>query len=77
MKRFTVSDVLYARSNVTYKRRKKGRQIFSKIVPKGKLTGQRTLQINNAHLDKSNFLVHGELTEANKALCFFSERGVI
>ena len=77
MKRFTVSDVLYARSNVTYKRRKKGRQIFSKIVHKGKLTGQRTLQINNAHLDKNNFLVHGELTEANKALCFFSERGVI
>ena len=47
------------------------------------------LQINNVHLDivaavdsickkrQKNCLIHGELTEANKALCFFSERGVI
>ena len=30
---------------------KKGRQIFSKIVRASKLTRQRTLQINNAHLE--------------------------
>ena len=30
-----------------------------------------------ARSDKRNFLIHGELTEANTALCFFSETGVI
>ena len=66
---------------------KKGRQIFSKIVRSSKLTRERTLQINNAHLDRSrcwehlqeatkkNFLIHSELTETNKALLFFSELG--
>ena len=49
-------------------------------------TKQRTLEINNAHLDRSrcrqhlqeatkNCLIHGELTETNKALLFFSELG--
>ena len=43
--------------------------------------------MNNAHLDRSrccqhfqkaktNFLIHGELTETNKALRFFSEEVV-
>ena len=32
---------------------KRGRQIFSKIVRASKLTRQRTLEINNAHLDRS------------------------
>ena len=32
---------------------KKGRQILSKIVRASKLTRQRTLQINNAHLNRS------------------------
>ena len=71
-------------------RRKKVKQIISKTVRASKLTWQRTLQINKAHLDcsptlltafarsdKKNFFLHGELIEANKALCFFSERGVI
>ena len=31
---------------------KKERRMFSKIVRAGKLTRQRTLQINNAHLDR-------------------------
>ena len=47
------------------------------------------LQINNAHLYRSrcndsiykkrqeNCLIRGEMTEENKALCFFSETGVI
>ena len=50
--------------------------------------GNTALQINIAHLDRSrcwqhlqeetkNCLIHGELTEENKALCFFSERWVI
>ena len=66
---------------------KRGRQIFSKIVRASKLTRQRILEINKAHLDRSrcwkhlqesdkeNFLIHGELTETNKALLFFSELG--
>ena len=66
---------------------KKGRQIFAKILRASKLTRQRTLRINNAHLDRSrcrqqwrkrqkkNFLIHGELTETNEALLFFSELG--
>ena len=67
---------------------KKGRQIFLKIVRASKLTRQRTLEINNANLDRShsllttfarsdkkNFLIHSELTETNKALFFFSELG--
>ena len=67
---------------------KRGRQIFSKIVRASKLTRQRTQEINNAHLDrklplltafarsdKKNFLIHGELTETNKGLLFFSELG--
>ena len=71
-------------------RRNKGKQIILKTVRASKLTWQRTPQIKNAHLDcspalltafarsdKKNFFIHGELTEANKALCFFSERGVI
>ena len=37
---------------------KKGRQIFSKIVRAGKLTRQRTLQINNANLDRSHCWQH-------------------
>ena len=32
---------------------RKGKQIFSKTVRSSKLTWQRTLQINNAHLDRS------------------------
>ena len=67
---------------------KRGRQIFSKIVRASKLTRQRTLQVNNTHLDRGrcwqyrkkrqkNFFIHGELTEANKALRFFSEGIVI
>ena len=65
----------------------RGRQIFSKIVRASKWIRQRTLQMNNAQLDRSrcwqhfqepkkNFLIHGELTETNKALRFFSE-GVV
>ena len=67
---------------------KRGWQIFSNIVRASKLTRQRTLEINNAHLDhrlplltafarsdKENFLIDGELTETNKALLFFSELG--
>ena len=61
-----------------------GREIFSKFVRASKLIKQRTLQMNNAHLDRSrccqhfqkaktNFLIHGELTETNKVLRFFSE----
>ena len=61
-----------------------GREIFSKFVRASKLIKQRTLQMNNAHLDRSrccqhfqkaktNFLIRGELTETNKALRFFSE----
>ena len=59
---------------------KKGRQIFLKVVRASKLTRQRTLQINNTHLDWSrcwqhwkkrqkNFLIHGQFTETNKAIC--------
>ena len=59
-----------------------------KIVRASKLTRQRTLQINNAHLDRSRclqhwkkrqkkFLTHSELTETNKALLFFSELGKV
>ena len=33
--------------------RKKEKQLFSKIVRVSKLTKQRTLQINNSHLDGS------------------------
>ena len=33
--------------------RKKGKQIFSKTVRASKLTWQRTLQMNNAHLDRN------------------------
>ena len=59
---------------------KRGRQIFSKIVRASKLTRQRSLEINNAHLDRSrsnkeNFLIHGKLTETNEAVLFFSELG--
>ena len=67
---------------------KKGKQTFSKIVGTRELTRQRTLQIDNAHVDRNRYwqhlqeetkilLIHGELTEANKALCFFSEGVVI
>ena len=67
---------------------KKKRKVFSKIVRVSKLTRQRILQINNALLDHSrslialarsdkNFLIHGELTKANKAERFFSEGAVI
>ena len=35
----------------TYGEKKEGMQIFSKIVRASKLTRQRTLQINNVHLD--------------------------
>ena len=38
--------------------RKKGKQIFSKIVRASKLTWQRTLRINNAHLDRSRCWQH-------------------
>ena len=66
--------------------RKKGKQIFSKTVRVSKLTWQKTLQVNtltsivaavNSICKKrqKNVLIHSELTEANKALCFFSERG--
>ena len=34
--------------------RKKGKLIISKTVRASKLTWQRTLQINNAHLDRSD-----------------------
>ena len=37
---------------------KRGRQIFSKIVRASKLTRQRTLKINNAHLDGSRCWQH-------------------
>ena len=61
---------------------KRGRQIFSKTVRASNLSRQRTLEINNAHLDRSrcgqhlqeatkNCLIHGELTETNKALDTF------
>ena len=68
---------------------KKGKQIFLKIVRvTSKLTSQRTLQINNAHLDSihcwhhlqettKNFLIHSELTKANKSQRFFTEGAVI
>ena len=60
------------------------RQIFSKNERASKLIRQRTLQMNNSHLDRSrcwqyfqeakkNSLIHGELTETNKALPLFSE----
>ena len=56
--------------------KKKEKQIFLKIVRANKLTRQ-TQQINNDHRDRQeatkNFLIHGQLTEANKALHFFSE----
>ena len=42
----------------------RGRQIFSKTVRASKLTRQRTLQINNAHLDGSRCWQH--LQEATK-----------
>ena len=49
---------------------KRGRQIFSKILRASKLTRQRTLAINNPHLDRSRrwqhfqeATTHGELTE--------------
>ena len=54
---------------------KRGRQIFYKIVRASKLTRQRTLLTAFARSDKENFLIHGELTETNKALLFFSELG--
>ena len=51
-----------------------------KSVRANKLTRQ-TQQINNDHLDRKEatkkFLIRGQLTEANKALRFFSEGGVI
>ena len=63
---------------------KRGRQ----IVRANKLTRQRTLETNIAHLDrrmplltafarreKENFLIYGALTETDKALLFFSELG--
>ena len=68
---------------------KRGRQIFSKIVRASKLTRQRTLQIYKQRSRRSqtllialkkrpkNSLVHGELTETNKALRFFLEGIVI
>ena len=43
---------------------KRGRQIFSKIVRASKLTRQRTLEINNVHLDRSRCWQH--LQEATK-----------
>ena len=56
--------------------KKKEKQIILKIVRANKLTRQ-TQQINNDHRDRQeatkNFLIHGQLTEANKALHFFSE----
>ena len=36
-----------------YGDKRNSRQIFSKIVRASKLTRQRTLEINNAHLDRS------------------------
>ena len=71
-------------------RRKKRKHIFSRTVPASKLTWQGTLHCRSTTLTsivaavdsickkrQKNCLIHGELTEANKALCFFSERGVI
>ena len=69
-------------------KKKRGRNFFSKALRASKLTKQRTLQINNTYLDRSrcsqylqkrqkNVFIQGELTEANKTPCFFSERGVI
>ena len=68
---------------------KKGRQIFSKIILASKLMRyKRTLQINNAHLNRSRCWQHWKnwsgkktfsftvsLTETNKAPLFFSELG--
>ena len=52
--------------------------LLAKPIGVGPLRLTRTN--NNAHLDRSrkkkrqkNFLIHGELTETNKALLFFSE----
>ena len=70
---------------------KRRRQIFSKTEHASQLTRQRTLQINNAHSivaavalltafarsEKRTFLIHGELTETNKAPRFFPEVVVI
>ena len=54
--------------------------LLAKPIGVGPLRLTRTN--NNAHLDRSrkkkrqkNFLIHGELTETNKALLFFSELG--
>ena len=59
---FNYCEVIYCTSlpcktNFAYtievNQEKKGRQIFSKIVRGSKLTRQRTLQVNNAHLNRS------------------------
>ena len=68
--------------------RKKEKQLFSKIVRVSKLTKQRTLQINNSHLDmvaavdsickkKKTFPIHGELKKAIKSQRFFPKGAVI
>ena len=49
---------------------KRGRQIFSKIVHTSKLTRQRILEINNAHLDRSCCWQH--LQEATKKTFSFT-----
>ena len=49
---------------------KRGRQIFLKIVRASKLTRQRTLEINNAHLDRSRCWQH--LQEATKKTFSFT-----
>ena len=39
--------------NRSYFMEKRGRKLFSKIVRASKLTRQTTLEVNNAHLDRS------------------------
>ena len=69
---------------------KRGSQIFSKTVRAIKLTRQRTLEIKNAHLDRSlplwtafgrsdkeNFLIHGELPQKQIKLYFSSQNWVV
>ena len=75
--------------NRSYFMEKRGRQIFSKTVRASKLTRQRTLEINNAHLDRShcwqhlqeatkeNFLIHGELPQKQIKLYFSSQNRVV
>ena len=65
-------------------RRKEGKQIFSKNctcqqvnMARNTLTSIVAAVNSICKKRQKNCLIHGELTEANKALCFFSERGVI